>query len=150
MCKDVSYEMSEATQINLDMQGRDWRIKHGYEDPDNEYCVRCEQYIPHFEQAIVEGAASPLYCEQCNEDGLYSVSFETWERRIGKPVKFVDEEAVIEAYAEGTEYPRLYHGTLRAVLYIRIIGRHTLYAKIEPRWTETPKFVPVSQVRLVK
>ena len=84
MCKDVSYEMSEATQINLDMQGRDWRIKHGYEDPDNEYCVRCEQYIPHFEQAVVEGAASPLYCEQCNEDGLYSVSFETWERRIGK------------------------------------------------------------------
>ena len=148
MCKDVSYEMSEATAIGLEMQGRDWRIKHGKENPDNEYCVRCEEYVPHFEEEVGDGI-SVLLCEACNEDGLYSVSFDTWKRRIGKPVKFVDEEAVIEAYQKGTDYPLLYHGTLREVLYVGIIGRKTLYARIEPRWTETPKFVPISQVRLV-
>ena len=149
MCKDVSYEMSEATQINLDMQGRDWRIKHGKEHPDNEYCVRCQADVPHFEEEMGDGI-SVLLCEVCNEDGLYSVSYDTWKARIGKPVKFVDEEAVIEAYQKGTDYPLLYHGTLREVLYVRIVGRQTLYARIEPRWTEIPKFVPISQVRLVQ
>ena len=150
MCYDDSYEIGEATAIGLEMAGRDWRIKHGYEDLDNEYCVRCEAYVPHFEEEVGEDGISVLLCEECAEEGIYAVSFDIWQKRIGKPVKFVDEQAVIEAYQKGTAYPMLYHGILREVLYVRVVGQKTLYARIEPRWTTEPKFVPISQVRLVK
>ena len=143
----MSSDIHQATQIGLEMQGRAWRIKHGYENPDNEYCPRCQDFVPHYEEEV-EGE-SVLFCQECHDNGEYPSSLEAWQKHIGKPVKFVDEEAVIEAYTKGTQYPRLFHGTLKEVLSIGIITRHTLYAKIEPRWTDTPKFVPISQVRIV-
>ena len=143
MSRDASYEMSEATQTGLEMQGRDWRIENGFENPDDiAFCGKCQDYTPHYEEDVK--GHSVLFCEECTED-----SFETWTSRIGSYIKFVDEEAIIEAQADGTKYPKLYHGTLRDILPISIYGSETLYAKIEPRWTTKPKFVPVSQVRLV-
>ena len=144
----MSSDIHEASAIDLEMKGRAWRIKHGYENPDNEYCPRCEAFVPHFEEEV-EDSETALFCQECHDHGEYPRSLEAWQKRIGQPVKFVDEEAVIEAYQKGTKYPMLYHGTLKEVLSIGIITRYTLYAKIEPRWTDEPKFVPISQVRIV-
>ena len=126
---------NEFSRSRWDLKCKD---EHGesrrLRNPDNEYCPRC----PYDE------GESVLFCHE------YFSSLEAWQKHIGKPVKFVDEEAVIEAYTKGTQYPRLFHGTLKEVLSIGIITRHTLYARIEPRWTDTPKFVPISQVRIVQ
>ena len=72
-----------------------------------------------------------------------------WQANIGGYVKFVDEEAVHEARIAGTRYPMLYVGKLIDVHPMQICQDETLYAEIKPMWTDEPKFVPVSQVRLV-
>ena len=75
--------------------------------------------------------------------------FEAWKARIGDYVKFVDEQAVIEAFNAGTEYPLLYHGKLDDVLTIKIYQDEVLYARIKPMWSDDMQYIPICNVRLV-
>ena len=77
-------------------------------------------------------------------------SFEGWRLCIGEYVKFVDEQAVIEAHIKGTQFPMLYPGKLVDVLPIRIYQDEVIHAKIIPLWTNEPKFIPVSNVRMAE
>ena len=75
--------------------------------------------------------------------------FEAWKARIGDYVKFVDEQAVIEAIGNGTQYPLLYHGTLDDVFIIKISQDEILYARIKPMWSDDMQYIPISNVRII-
>ena len=74
---------------------------------------------------------------------------EAWKARIGDHVKFVDEQAVFEAFIARTEYPILYHGTLDDVFVIKIYQDEILYARIKPMWSDDIQYIPTASVRFV-
>ena len=65
-------------------------------------------------------------------------------------MKFVDEQAVFEAFNSGTKYPLLYHGKLDDVFIIKIYQDEILYARIKPMWSDDMQYIPISNVRFVE
>ena len=81
------------------------------------------------------------------ESTPHPTSLNDWKGRIGDYVKFVDEEAVIEAVTDGTQYPMLYIGKLDDAFVIKFYQDEILYAAIKPMWDEPIKYIPCSNVR---
>ena len=80
---------------------------------------------------------------------MSSFDIEKWKARIGDYVKFVDEQAVFEAFSAGTEYPLLYQGTLDDVFVIKIYQDEILYTRIKPMWSDDIQYIPATNVRFV-
>ena len=57
-----------------------------------------------------------------------------WTAKLGEPVKFIDEQAVLEAHQQGTCFPMLYYGRLIDVFLIRFHSQCIPYAQIKPFW----------------
>lgn len=70
-----------------------------------------------------------------------------WKERIGDYVKFVDEQAVVEAIIAETQYPTLFIGKLDNVFLIKIYQDEILYARIKPMWSDEMQYIPCSNVR---
>ena len=68
-----------------------------------------------------------------------------WTEKLGEPVKFIDEQAVLEAHQQGTCFPMLYYGRLIDVFLIRFHSKHIPYAQIKPFWDAPDKFIPLSK-----
>ena len=73
---------------------------------------------------------------------------QAWTAKLGEPVKFIDEQAVIEARQQGTSFPMLYYGRLIDVFIIRLNSKCIPYAQIKPFWDAPDKFIPLSNVLL--
>ena len=73
-----------------------------------------------------------------------------WKDRSGDYVKFVDEEAMIEAQDAETRFPILYIGKLMDAYLIRIYQDEIIIAKIQPLWDSPPKHVQISLVRFAE
>ena len=71
------------------------------------------------------------------------------ETYINRIVRFVDEQAVIEAQQNDTKYPKLYWGRIRDILTITVFNQEIPYVKIEPMWTTKPTLIPMSHVWLI-
>ena len=69
-----------------------------------------------------------------------------WTAKLGEPVKFIDEQAVLEAHQQGTCFPIVYYGRLIDV--IRLYSKCIPYAQIKPFWDAPDKFIPLSNVLL--
>ena len=78
---------------------------------------------------------------------MSSFDIEKWKNRIGDYVKFIDEQAVFEAFSAGTEYPLLYVGKLQDVFVIKIYQDEILYARIKPMWSDEIQCIPTTNVR---
>ena len=70
-----------------------------------------------------------------------------WKDRIGDYVKFVDEDALLEAQDAETRFPILYIGKLMDAYLIRIYQDEIVIAKIKPMWSDIPKHIQISLVR---
>ena len=71
-----------------------------------------------------------------------------WTAKLGEPVKFIDEQAVLEAHQQGTCFPIVYYGRLIDVFLIRLYSKCIPYAQIKPFWDAPDKFIPLSNVLL--
>ena len=71
-----------------------------------------------------------------------------WTAKLGEPVKFIDEQAVLEAHQQVTCFPMLYYGRLIDVFLIRFHSKCIPYAQIKPFWDAPDKFIPLSNVLL--
>jgi len=74
---------------------------------------------------------------------------EAWKARRGDYVKFIDEQAVFEAFSSGTQYPLLYHGKLDDVFILKIYQDEILYARIKPMWSDDIQYIPTTHVRFL-
>ena len=67
---------------------------------------------------------------------------QAWTAKLGEPVKFIDEQAVIEARQQGTSFPMLYYGRLIDVFIIRLNSKCIPYAQIKPFWDAPDNTTP--------
>ena len=55
-----------------------------------------------------------------NPDNTKPAQQQAWTAKLGEPVKFIDEQAVLEAHQQGTSFPMLYYGRLIDVFHYQI------------------------------
>lgn len=131
------------------------RIKNHYHDEivrqgeirrNNE---RCHPLSPDYRDpeldAATDGGIEPFI--DITESVPAPADLNGWKARIGDYVKFVDEEAVVEAIIAETQYPILYIGKLVDAYVIKIYQEEILYASVKPMWDAPIKCIPCSSVR---
>ena len=76
--------------------------------------------------------------------------FQRWRQHIGDYVRFIDEQAVIEAHHKGTKYPIMYHGRIQDVIVVSLKQTESVHLVIKPMWTDTPTFIHCALCSLVE